>query len=122
MPTWKEVPEQAQQDMLEWLNSTKPDASDKRRLAKLYFTGKFHAWNCVECGDRVYFGNPVEWNHFQGARQADYISFPGSRDSPRRNAMKCDHCRMHCIPTDTDLMMTGIGEPRIWADEEECYR
>lgn len=119
--SWGHVPEQARDDLLVWLNSTEPDSQDRARLARLYFAGRFHAWNCPNCGDRVYWGDPPDWSHFQGVRQADYTSYPGDADrySLRHIAQQCDSCRMHTMAT-FDLDVVGAGEPMCWPEPADC--
>ena len=120
MPKWSDVPEDAQRDLLEWFNCSKPDAADKKRLASMYFNGRFHAWNCINCGDRCYYGDPDDWSHFQGVLQLDFTSYPGCDSKPDRIVRMCDHCRMYDIKHEAELDLTGIGEPFFWttADEE----
>lgn len=118
---WGEVPEQAQADLLAWFNLVKPSAASRRRLASLYFAGRFHAWNCIECGERCYYGEPEDWSHFQGARQLDFTSYPGSASGLSRRVRMCDHCRCYDVTLDEELEPTGIGEPSIWSYcDDEC--
>lgn len=117
---WSDLDSQVRDDLLEWFNVVQPDAVDKRRLAALFHAGKFHAWNCPECEDRVFWGEPDAWDHFQGVRQADYMSYPGeSHDSPeeaRCEAQLCDDCRRTSRQSrGLDLNLVGEGEPSCWA-------
>lgn len=82
--------EQAADDLVEWRNSTVLDRIDLERLAQLYKAGRFRAWDCPTCDERVYEGKPADWGHFQGVRQVDYTSYPLDSRS------QCDHCRCHC--------------------------
>ncbi len=121
---WNDLPEKAQEDLIEWYNVRKPDAADKKRLAALYFAGRFHAWNCISCKTRVYYGEPEKWAHFQGVCQADYCSYPG--DGTARSSRMCDHCRMYCVHDYAEeLELTGADEtePSAWIGEEsETYQ
>lgn len=115
--SWGFVPEQARKDLLRWFNVCEldVDAEDRARLARLYFAGHFHAWNCPDCGDRVYWGNPSDWSYFQGVRQADCTSYPGdtNRHTLRHIAQQCDDCRQ-MTPATPDLDVVGDGEPSCW--------
>jgi len=93
---WDELPDQAQEDLLEWFNCALPDAIDKRRLAALYFEGLFHAWDCPLCSERIYHGEPEDWDHFQGAQEMDTESYPGLPEVFTEDyiARLCDSCRM----------------------------
>ena len=120
--SWSAIPQQAKTDLLEWLNVAEPDAQDRQRLARLYAAGKFHAWNCPTCGERVYYGNPGDWDHFQGVRQVDHMSYPGYPEyfAPRTISQQCDSCRMHNplpeVGSATEL--EGIGEPDLWEGDD----
>jgi hypothetical protein len=81
---------QTQKDLIEWFNVSKPDSADKRRLAKLCADGRFKAWDCPNCGVRVFSGDPKDWGSFQGVVQADHVSFPAVS---RATEAWCDHCR-----------------------------
>jgi hypothetical protein len=110
---WDNLPVQAQKDLLEWLNSSIPTRADKRRLAKLYYDGLFHAWDCPTCGDRVYHGEPENWDHFQGVHEMDFSSYPGWNKIFTQEIIEkqCDHCRCHLNPTHGDWVThddTGI--------------
>ena len=116
---WKELPSQAQEDLIHWYNTSEPNGQDRRRLAELYSEGKFHAWNCPSCGERVYWGEPDDWNQFQGVCQADFTSYPGSSNvSPWLISRQCDSCRMSA-PTLEDLMLVGEGAPSCWSEDED---
>jgi len=97
---WSEVSEQARTDLIEWYNVCEEDldSKDRQLLATLYGAGLFHAWNCPDCGERVYVGDPEDWEHFQGVLQADYTSYPGdpSLFTAEHIAKQCDNCRMFC--------------------------
>lgn len=97
MPAFMQLDTQTQKDLLEWFNVAEPDTYDKMRLAKLAEDGLFEAWGCPQCGDRVYHGRPANWDHYQGVRQRDYISYPGNADkyTPEYLSQMCDHCRMY---------------------------
>lgn len=93
---WSRLPRRVRRDLRAWFNY-RPDAEDKQRLAELYEAGRFKAWNCPDCGTRVYQGDPEDWSHFQGVRQVDYISYPGRPEvfSRRHIRRQCDHCRCY---------------------------
>lgn len=76
-------------DLVEWFNCTTLDWDDIRSLIRLALDDQFDAWNCPTCETRVYCGTPDNWNHFQGARQVDYTSYPAG------SQYQCDSCRAH---------------------------
>lgn len=92
--TFDELPDQIQRDLREWFNS-EPDEDEKQQLLKLYVDGNFHAWNYAECGNRVFDGQPHNWDYFQGAQNRDF-SFFGNRDKYQADYLDalCDNCRM----------------------------
>ena len=97
MPSFKSLDHQTQHDLLEWFNVREPSSLDKMKLAELAEQGLFEAWDCPKCGDRVYRGQPRNWNNYQGVLQVDYTSYPGA---PERHTLEylesmCDHCRMY---------------------------
>lgn len=90
------IPEDTQQlaeDLLEWFNTNRPEEEDLLRLYALVEQGRFRAWTCPTCEDRVFEGHPEDWGHFQGAAQQDRTSFPGLGPGDTR----CDYCRCHDI-------------------------
>ena len=91
-----ELSEQIQDDLLAWYNMAEPDEEDKDLLLRLYLDGKFRAWNCEGCGERVFDGQPDDWGHFQGARNQDFSYF-GNPDKYQEDYLQalCDSCRMH---------------------------
>jgi hypothetical protein len=93
--SWYRLDEQTRTDLETWFNR-EPDEADKTILAKLFNDGKFRAWNCVECGERCYEGQPDDWGHFQGVSQVDYTSYPGNDEKYQPDYLRqmCDHCRM----------------------------
>ena len=93
--TFDELPEQIQNDLIEWFNS-EPDKDDKRRLLKLYVDDNFHAWDCDKCGARVFDGQPYDWEYFQGIQNRDFCFF-GDRDKYQHDYLDalCDNCRMN---------------------------
>jgi len=95
--TWDELDGQDQEDLLAWFNVREPGAEDKERLAKLLADGLFEAWDCPECGERVYRGEPKDWGHFQGVLQVDYTSYPGNTEKYNEEYLlkMCDHCRCY---------------------------
>lgn len=94
--TFDDLPEQIQNDLLEWYNAREPNSADKRRLLVLYLDGNFRAWNCEGCGDRVFDGTPDNWDSFQGAKNRDFCYF-GDKDKyqPEYLVALCDSCRAH---------------------------
>jgi hypothetical protein len=113
---WDALSELVQEDLANWYN-VELDNETKERLANLYNNGKFHAWNCPTCGQRVYWGNPSWWGDYQGVMQADYTSYPGDKDlySSRIVSQQCDDCRS--LPEVISLDLVGKGEPDCWVDE-----
>lgn len=81
------------QDLIDWFNTAQPDQDEISRLARLQQDGKFQAWDCPQCDERVYEGQPDDWSHFQGVVQNDRTSYPGTGSDDRR----CDHCRCHMV-------------------------
>jgi hypothetical protein len=92
MASFRELDSQTQKDLADWLNVRNPDGADKRRLANLHAKGLFRAWDCPNCGDRVFLGEPKDWGNFQGVHQADYTSYPPVNQATRT---WCDHCRCY---------------------------
>ena len=96
------LPDYIREDLLEWFNITAPTAADLDRLAELYESGRFHAWNCPTCGKRVQSADldDDEWHHFQGVRQPDYSYF-GDRDIFTEETIQrqCDTCRCYAPVT-----------------------
>lgn len=88
---------QEQLDLRTWYSVVSPDANDLQLLYDLFAAFKFSAWDCPECGtERVYQGDPDDWNNFQGAAQQDFTSYPGdaTKYTPEYLSKMCDHCRM----------------------------
>lgn len=115
----------AAQDLLDWYNIVEDslDTDDFRRLARLYNHGRFHAWNCPTCGERVRSGNPSDWSHFQGVSEADHVSYPGRPEIFGRHIVsrQCDQCRMQGFSRHgDDLELVGKGQPTIWEDNEDA--
>lgn len=96
--TWAEVTEQDREDLINWYNIREEDlnSADKQRLARLLWAGRFKAWDCPQCGERCYEGDPTNWDHFQGVLQVDFSSFPGNAEKyqPEFLSRMCDDCRM----------------------------
>jgi len=65
MKTWKDVPEDAKEALLEWFN-TAPSTQDKQRLAAMYHKGNFAFLKCAHCGKEIKRGCPESWDYFQG--------------------------------------------------------
>lgn len=96
-PEWVKLPEEVKADLLDWFDVSNPEAEDLARLAELYASGRFRAWNCPSCDERVYEGNPESWEHFQGVCQLDYTSYPGDAEkfTAKYLAKLCDLCRCY---------------------------
>lgn len=95
-------PEKTAEDVVAWYNSSSPDDEDIERLFNLVIDGKFEAWDCPTCGDRVFNGQPDDWGDFQGAWQQDLISYPGNN---RNSEKQCDSCRCHGIEMDASALI-----------------
>lgn len=114
--------EAAAGDLLEWYNITEEshDDGDLKRLAKLFNRGRFHAWNCPTCGERVRYGEPINWDNFQGVGNPDHTSYPGSPDlfGQKIVSMQCDDCRLRgTLVIDEQLEFVGKGKPALWMSE-----
>lgn len=85
-------------DLIAWLNVHEDylDDEDMERLAALSNNNQFDAWDCPTCDDRVRRGDPDSWDHFQGADNPDYASYPGGSEQ------QCDYCRCHHPDEDAD--------------------
>lgn len=82
---------QASRDLLEWSNRREWSEAELLELARMFLAGRFRAWDCPTCSERVFSASPESWDHWQGARQDDYQSYPGgSRE-------QCDYCRCHRV-------------------------
>lgn len=94
---WNDLSEQTQKDLFDWFNWTEVTDDEKDMLAELFESGQFKAWDCRKCGERVYAGDPDDWDNYQGVRQADFCSYPGDDTvyQPDYLAYLCDHCRCH---------------------------
>ena len=90
------LPSQVQDDLIKWYNVRKEDLTfaDKQRLLRLYNKGCFQAWNCPECGERVFNGTPDNYDHFQGVLNQDF-SFFGNPEKYTQEYIEscCDSCR-----------------------------
>lgn len=95
---WQEIPQEAQIALEYWYNVAQYDwnETDYRILTDLYFSGRFKYWRCPECNKLVTYGNPVNWDRFQGVMQPDYTSYPGNTEKYTQEyiARMCDDCRM----------------------------
>jgi hypothetical protein len=80
-------------DLIAWFNTHNPEAEDYERLAELARAGRFAAWACPSCDDRVFEASPDEWEDFQGVCQTDRVSYPGKGPVDPR----CDHCRCYNV-------------------------
>lgn len=90
-PEFRALDDVTRCDLTEWFNRCEPDAEEFALLAKLANDGRFKAWDCPSCMDRVYEGKPESWDSFQGVRQNDRVSYPGNGPNDKR----CDSCRCH---------------------------
>ena len=96
--SFDELPQLVQDDLITWLNvqfESKDDGKeDKKRLLDIYQSGSFCAWDCPECGERVYDGQPDNWDYFQGSLNRDFSYF-GDEDKYTSEYIKaiCDNCR-----------------------------
>ncbi len=67
-------------------------------LLTLYNVWCFDAWDCPECGERVYKGvidNNYDESSFQGNKNQDFGSYPGNykKYTNQYNNALCDPCR-----------------------------
>jgi len=92
---FQELSQQIQDDLIEWYNTANPSKDDLALLLNLYLDGQFRAWECENCGDRVYEGNPDNWDDFQGVLNQDFCYF-GNKDKYTGDYLDalCDGCRM----------------------------
>ena len=90
-----DLPQEVQDDLKIWLNFS-PDDNDRELMTSMYTQGRFKAWSCPICNEPVLFGEPEDWDQFQGVRNADYVSYPGNTRiyQPEFVQALCDHCRM----------------------------
>lgn len=86
-------PAQLAQDLIDWFNCTALDVEDIERLVFLVAKGRFEAWECPTCDERVFEGQPIDWGHFQGVWQNDRVSYPGTGSNDKR----CNSCRCHMV-------------------------
>lgn len=95
---WRDLSEQTKTDLHKWYNSSKISTAEKNMLAALYSSGRFYAWDCPNCGARVYRGDPRDWGNYQGVLQVDYTSYPGNDEKYTAEYLEklCDNCRMAC--------------------------
>ena len=95
---WRDIPQDAQLALEYWYNVSKDqwDHTDYKLLVRLYFTGRFQYWNCPECGNLVTYGDPTNWDNFQGVMQPDHTSYPGNAEKYALEYIEkmCDNCRM----------------------------
>ena len=115
MSKWSELSVQVKHDLEQWYNS-RPDKEEKEMLAELFLAGRFWAWNCPVCGDRVYWGDPEDWDDYQGVCQADYVSYSGIVEKGSKETMVqcCDNCRCHVFDFTKHLNLIGDGTPPCW--------
>jgi len=94
---WHLLPQEVREDLTAWFNVERPDVDDRALLAQLWHSGRFNAWDCPRCRDRVRSGAPTDWGPFQGADQPDFSSYPGSASYPD-NERLCNTCRVYPNP------------------------
>lgn len=92
---WLDLPSQVQTDLEEWYNVSTLDGDDREHLTTLWQEGRFNAWDCPTCKDRVRCGEPEDWADFQGVNQPDYASYPGKPELYIAEIIskQCDDCR-----------------------------
>ncbi len=92
---FSELPASCRVDLLVWYNIAGADEEDKALLLDLYLQGKFRAWDCPGCGDRVFRGSPASYDRFQGVLNQDLSSFPGDNAIYTEEYLNslCDSCR-----------------------------
>ena len=81
--SFNDLPEIIQDDLLEWFNRSNPSEQDRAKLLNIFKARCFSAWNCPECGARVYectlpYWSP-SWNYFTGVRQIDRTLYPAEK-------------------------------------------
>lgn len=87
---------EVQIDLLEWFNVKNPSEEDKQMLLKLYKAGKFTAWNCPGCDERVYKGEPDSYEDYQGALNQDFSYFGNKNKYTEEYILAlCDNCRYY---------------------------
>ena len=95
--TFDDLPDMVKEDLIAWFNVRNlENEEDKICLLELYQSGRFQAWDCPECNERVYEGNPYSYNNFQGVLNQDF-SYIGNRDKYTTDYIElmCDTCRCH---------------------------
>jgi len=55
-------------ERVEWYNATQLDIDDVVRLANV----RFRVITCPRCNNRISFGEPENWDEFQGVLQGEY--------------------------------------------------
>jgi len=98
---FNQLPEEVQNDLIEWYNVKKLDFTDKQRLVRLYNKGCFEAWNCPQCKKTRVFNGDVDraemsLEHFQGILNQNWSYF-GSKEKYTEAYLEamCDNCRCH---------------------------
>lgn len=89
--------EQLQDDLIGWANIKRDDVTLEMldELAEMFNDGRFAAWDCPECGERCYAGEPENWQLWQGVNNVDYTSCPGNGERYTAEYLEnmCDGCR-----------------------------
>jgi len=96
--SWKDLPDAVQEDLRMWFNSADLTKHDKVILFRLYKSGQFRAWDCPGCGDRVYEGNPRNYDEFQGVLNQDFSFFGDyNKHTQKYITACCDSCRLYGV-------------------------
>ncbi len=111
MRDWDKLPEQTRVDLINWFDAVSLSLEDTKILAWLYLDGKFQAWDCPDCGDRVYLAQPDNWEDFQGVLQADFVSYPGDKEKYQETwiSQQCDDCRQMFFRLRLEDIIPPIG-------------
>ena len=98
---WKEIPAETQEALLEWYNVREYNVieddltiSDLVLLANLYHDGDFSHGTCPECGEKWHYGDPDNWDDFQGVDQREYVG------------QTCAECYMNAVGV---IKRSGVG-------------
>lgn len=96
MKDFNDLPNRIKVDLLYWFNQRDVSPDEEQMLYELYKEGRFKSWDCPKCGDRCCYGEPENWDNFQGVSGCDYVSYPGDSDvfTPAFLHSLCDTCRM----------------------------
>lgn len=96
---WSDIDSDVQEALLKWFNYTSATKTDQKRLARLWWDGRFWYWDCLLCNDSCVHAEPTpeEWKHFQGAHDDIDWCYFGNQDVYTRAALAsmCNSCRCH---------------------------